>query len=363
MLDYKILKKIKKNVFLVSLFYLFIFLHFLNQKKILSANENLRNESFKKINSVLVEKIEVSKFNKKIILRGQTQHSRQVIIKSQVEGKISAINFSKGSNVSAGDIIVLIDPEDKIAKQKEMEALLEQRKKEYEVAEKLFKGGFRSEVKLSESRTNFEKALASFEKSQVALNNTKVMIPFDSFLEDSFVELGDYLKKGDKIVKIVDLDPMFLSAFANESEVMSLKVNQEGFAILNNGEKFKGHINYISSSADTNTRNFKIQLEIKNPKKKILSGLSGEIQVDLAPTNAFFIPASVVTLSQNGDLGIKIIKDNKVKFFKINIISDTGKGFWIKTNNFNELLLISRGQEFVIEGESVDYEFLVNDVR
>ena len=97
------------------------------------------------------------------------------------------------------------------------------------------------------------------------------MIPFDSFLEDSFVELGDYVKKGDKIVKIVDLDPIFLSASANENEVMNLKINQKGIAILNSGEKFKGHINYISSSADNNTRNFKIQLEIKNPQKKILS--------------------------------------------------------------------------------------------
>ena len=363
MLSYKILKINKKNIFLIYLFFIFILLDFFGHKNTLFANENISIKSLKKINSVLVEKIKVSEFNKKIILRGHTRHSRQVIIKSQVEGKISAINFSKGSDVSAGDIIVLIDPEDKIAKQKEMEALLEQRKKEYEVAEKLFKEGFRSEVKLSESRTNFEKALASFEKSQVALNNTKVMIPFDSFLEDSFVELGDYVKKGDKIVKIVDLDPIFLSASANENEVMNLKIDQKGIAILNNGEKFKGHINYISSSADNNTRNFKIQLEIKNSKKKILSGLSGEIQINLLPTDAFFIPSSVVTLNQSGDLGIKIIENNKVKFFKIDIISDTGKGFWIKTNNVDELMLISRGQEFVVEGESVDYEFLVKDVR
>ena len=70
-----------------------------------------------------------------------------------------------------------------------MEALLIQRKKEYEVAENLFKKGFRSEIKLSKSRTNFENALALYEKSQVDLNNTKVLIPFDSIIDDSFVLL------------------------------------------------------------------------------------------------------------------------------------------------------------------------------
>ena len=58
--------------------------------------------------------------------------------------------------------MVLVDPEDKIAKLKEMEALLNQ-EKEYAVAEQLFKKGFRSEVKLSESRTTL-KSLAKYEK-------------------------------------------------------------------------------------------------------------------------------------------------------------------------------------------------------
>ena len=40
----------------------------------------------------------------------------------------------------AGSQLVLVDPEDKIAKLKEMEALLNQRKKEYEVAENYLKG-------------------------------------------------------------------------------------------------------------------------------------------------------------------------------------------------------------------------------
>ena len=101
-----------------------------------------------------------------------------------------------------------------------MEALLNQRKKEYEVAENLFKKGFRSEVKLSESRTNFEKALALYEKSQVKLNNTKIYVPFDSIVEDSYVELGDYLKKGDPIAKVVDLDPIFITINITEKKLI-----------------------------------------------------------------------------------------------------------------------------------------------
>ena len=57
--------------------------------------------------------------------------TRIVIIKSQVEGKVSSKSFQKGKFYKAGSQLVLVDPEDKIAKLKEMEALLNQRKKEY----------------------------------------------------------------------------------------------------------------------------------------------------------------------------------------------------------------------------------------
>ena len=125
---------------------------------------------------VVVRKLEKKKFEIKLKFSGFSEASRIVILKSQVEGKISSKFFEKGKSYKAGTQLILIDPEDKIAKLKEMEALLNQRKKEYEVAENLFNKGFRSEVKLSESRTNFEKALALYEKSQVNLNNTKIYI-------------------------------------------------------------------------------------------------------------------------------------------------------------------------------------------
>ena len=333
-------------VFSIFLYYLFFFIAADNKTKISVPEKN-------DLQNVLVKKIAVSKFSKPLILRGHTKSSRTVTLKSQVEGKISSINYIKGEAVKAGKQIVLINPEDKVAKSQEMEALLNQRKKEYSVAEELFEKGFRSEVKLSESRTKFEEALALFEKSQVELNNTRIVIPFDSFIDESYVELGDYLKKGDKIVTVVDLDPIFLVAYASEKEVTLLSIGQKGSANLSNGQTVQGYINFISVSANERTRNFKVQLEMSNKDKKVLAGISGEIKLNLDPVDSFFIPSSVVTLNNNGELGIKIIEDKKAKFLSINILSDTGKGYWISNNGLSKIDLITRGQEFVLEHELV----------
>ena len=334
------------SVLLIFLYYLFSLLDSDNRQKTITLEK-------KSLQNVLVKKVNTSKFSKPLILRGHTKSSRTVTLKSQVEGKISSINYIKGESAKAGKEIVLINPEDKVAKSREMEALLNQRKKEYSVAEELFEKGFRSEVKLSESRTKFEEALALFDKSQVELNNTRIMIPFDSFIDESYVELGDYLKKGDEIVTIVDLDPIFLVAYASEKEVSFLNIGQKGLANLSNGQIIQGHINFISVSANEKTRNFKVQLEMPNENKKVLGGISGEIELNLDPVDSFFIPSSVVTLNEKGELGIKIIEDKKVKFLSINILSDTGKGYWISDNGLSEIDLIIRGQEFVLEDELV----------
>ena len=326
-----------------------IILFFKKDKEIVQTNNT---EIQKKVEVKIFEKLE---FTKKIKLRGFSEASRIVTIKSQVDGRISSKQFQKGEFYKAGTQLILIDPEDKIAKVKEMEALLNQRKKEYEVSESLYKKGFRSEVKLSQSRTNFENALALFEKSQVALNNTKVTIPFDSAVEESYVELGDYLKKGDSIVKIIDLSPLFIQTSANEKQIKNIILNQNATVFIND-KKVDGFVNYISKTSDPNTRNFTIQVKIENENYKILSGLSSEIQIQGIKQNAFYVPSSLVTLNNLGKIGIKIIENQRVKFIPIDILSDTGSGYWINSRKIkldNQISIITQGKDITIEGEKV----------
>ena len=304
---------------------------------------------------VVVKKLQKESFTKTLKFSGFSEASRIVIIKSQVEGKVSSKSFEKGKFYKAGSQLVLIDPEDKIARLKEMEALLNQRKKEYEVAEKLFKKGFRSEVKLSESRTNFENALALYEKSQVELNNTKILIPFDSTIEDSFIELGDYVKKGDKIAKIVDLDPIFVKVNVTENVINNLKLNQTTSIIIAD-KSYEGLISYISKTSDPLTRNFRVEIKINNKQKQIISGLSSEVKINLSKEDAYFIPSSLISLDDQGKIGIKVVQEKKVLFLTIDIISDTGNGYWVNSNSKNNLedyMLITQGHEYVIEGENV----------
>ena len=66
----------------------------------------------------------------------------------------------------------------------------------------------------------------------------------------------------------------------------------------------------------------------------------------------------MISLNSQGELGIKIIKENEVKFILVEIISDKGNGYWIKlkdNNDLEQILIITQGSEYVIEGEQVNF--------
>ena len=58
-----------------------------------------------------------------------------------------------------------------------------------------------------------------------------------------------------------------------------------------------------------------------------------------------------------GEIGIKIINDNIVKFIPIEILSDTGEGYWINSeflDKRNMISVIIQGQDFTIDNEKVE---------
>ena len=49
-----------------------------------------------------------------------------------------------------------------------------------------------------------------------------------------------------------------------------------------------------------------------------------------------------------------MVKEKKCLFLTIDIISDTGNGYWVNSNsnkNLEDYMLITQGHEYVIEGE------------
>ena len=94
---------------------------------------------------------------------------------------------------------------------------------------------------------------------------------------------------------------------------------------------------------------------IENPDFKIKDGITTELFIPTQKVIAHLIPPSSLTLDSEGRIGIRHInKDNNVLFSSVEIIGDEGELVWV-TGLSEKVIIITVGQEFVVEGQKVNY--------
>ena len=208
-------------------------------------------------------------------------------------------------------------------------------------------------IKLEEFDTNQElyelDLLSENEFKKIAL-----FAPFDGILLDGHKIGGELVMPGEKVYEIIDLSKLKIFGYINENEILNISEDNEvDVTIL--GESVNGKIDYISPFSDPNTKTFEIVVNVDNQDLKFKDGLSSMISIKKGEVLAHKISPSILSLGDDGELGVKVIDEgNKVLFKKINIIEDTSD-FMLVTGLDSQEQLIIVGQQYVANGEEVDF--------
>lgn len=325
------------------------------QKSVLAAKTPSHDE--KQVTAkVKVETRFGQNIHKTIELYGRTEPDRITTLKAEVHGKIIEVLAKRGSRVSKGQIIVKIALNDLPAQLTRSKALLNQREVEYQGALKLNKQGYQGKVHLAQSNAALESVKTEIQSLELDIANTIIKAPFSGILNTRYVEVGDYVASGDDIAMIADLDPLIVRAHVTELQISQLSVGQVAQVSLLNGEKAEGELRYIASVGNDATNTFKIEVAIDNKEGQLLAGLSSELTIDLAKMSAIKISPALLALDEQGNIGVKSVKDSIVQFTPIEIIKSDSDGIWL-TGLGEQVDIIVLGQGFVRGGDKVDAIF------
>jgi multidrug efflux system membrane fusion protein len=290
---------------------------------------------------------------RRIELRGSTEASRSVDLRAETAARVVAINAKKGAKVRTGQVIVELAINDREAKLAEAIATVHQRQIEYDASQRLSERGYRAQTKHAEAAANLSRALAYQAKIELDISNTKIKAPFDGILELRNVETGSYASMNMAVGRVIDQDPYLVVGQVSEVNVPFLRVGDPGKATLASGEVIEGRLRFIASTAEQKTRTFRVEMEVSNRDGRLRDGLTAEISVEVDERMAHHVSSAILTLNDEGELGVRSVDtNNKVKFYSVEIIDDTGDGVWL--NGLPERVdVISVGQEFVREGDQV----------
>ena len=288
-----------------------------------------------------------------VVVRGRTEALRQVTVKAETHGRVVAVRVREGQRVQAGAALIELAAEDREARVREAEARVKQRQIEYDASRSLRKKGFNAETTLAGAAANLGTAKAYLAQTRVTLDHLVARAPFDGVVERRQAEIGDFLDVGDAVATVVDEDPFLVIGQVTERQVASLKVGGPGSAKLVGGEVVRGKIRYIALVADPETRTFRVELEVANPKRRLRDGVTAEIRFKADTVAAHFVSPAVLTLNDAGEVGLRTVDgDGTVRFRPAEIVGDSTDGVWL-AGLPDAITVITVGQDFVKAGQRV----------
>lgn len=292
-----------------------------------------------------------------VTVRGRTQALHAVDVRAEVEGVVQAIHFDKGQMVKKGDVLCEIKLNDRGAKVAQAKALVDQTAKELAVAQELYKDGFRSKTQMAQAEANYEQARAAQATTEVALDNTKIRAPFDGFVDDRYVDVGDYMRVGDKCELVIAPEPFLAVGAVSDHDVAQIRVGDPASATLVTGENVQGKVHFVADRADPSTRTFRIEVQLPNPEGKLRDGVSADIHIPVKQVKAVHISPGILILNDAGTVGVRAVIGGRAQFFPVQIVSDGQDGMWV-SGLPDRVDVITVGQEFVNNGERVDEKFV-----
>ena len=293
----------------------------------------------------------------------QISPTQKTILAFKYAGKIKNINFESGDFVKKGQVIATIDDSDykvnleAISKKYEAaNAVAQNAEVQFSRAEKLYKGGAMPKkdydnalMQKNVAISTLKEASAGLENARNILNDTKIIAPYDGYIDKKIVEVGAIVPEGGPVVSYISNDITDISVNASLKDIEYIKNASDINFKDNSTEKiYTLKVKSIAQNPDSINLTYPVTFTFSNLEKdeKFLSGQTGTV---------------TISVKNNGDSEILIplsalFEDNgsKVYLFKNGIAVKTAVeiGELRETNKISIVKGLKTGDKVIVAGVS-----------
>lgn len=293
-----------------------------------------------------------------VVIRGRTQVNRSVIVRAETEGRVTSLPVQRGDRVNKGDVLCQLETNTRQARIDEAEQAMLRARLEYEGALELQQKGLQSGVAVAIARASYVSSQANFADRELDYARTRIRAPFAGIVEEQSARVGSFLGKKDPCARMVDISPILLVGEASEQHVNQLQTGLQANARLATGQQASGTLTFVSHAASQVTRTYPVEITVPNPDLSLRGGITAEIRIAVAMVPAHLIPASVLSLDDDGKLGVHILDEaDRVQFSHIQLLRDDEPGVWVSGLPM-QTRLITVGHALVSPGQKVEAVFV-----
>ena len=229
--------------------------------------------------SVEVARVELARLSDDAAAVGSLRSRRGVVLRPEVSGRITALNFTDGQRVRKGQVLVQFDDQLPLAQVQQSQAELSIAQANQKRNQELVAQNFISQRSLDESAANLQVAQAKLSLAKATAARLKIVAPFDGTAGIRLVNVGDYLKDGADIVNIEDIEAIFVDFRLPERFQSKVKRGQTAMLDIDAlpGQKFTAQIQAIDPLIDANGRSVGIRACIDNRQLQLRPGMFARV--------------------------------------------------------------------------------------
>jgi membrane fusion protein (multidrug efflux system) len=232
------------------------------------------------------------------------------VMSSQVEGAVAQVIADFGDKVTAGQVMLRINPREYELRVETAQASLDQERAKlanstarYKRAQALKQEGtisaeqfdqFASQLRVDQADT--ESAQEALAMARKKLGDTEIKAPFSGSVQKRMVSLGEYVSPGKEVYELIATDPIKLRCPMPERFVPMARVGMPVKLTIDAspGTLFTGRITRIAPALEESSRTLLIEAEVANPDGALKPGFFAHVVMDLGHDRALFVPSLAV---------------------------------------------------------------------
>ncbi len=261
--------------------------------------------------SVEVAKVTLTKLTDDTQAVGSLRSRRGVVLRPEVSGRITQLNFTDGQRVRKGQLLVQFDDQLPLAQVEQSMAELSIAQANQKRNQELVAQNFISQRSLDESAANLQVAQAKLALAQATAARLKIIAPFDGIVGIRLVNVGDYLKDGADIVNIEDIEAIFVDFRLPERFQSKVKRGQTALLDIDAlpGRKYTAQVQAIDPLIDANGRSVGIRGCIDNRQLQLRPGMFARVNAVFGVReNARVIPEEAIVPQGGRQFVIKLLE-------------------------------------------------------
>ncbi len=315
-------------------------------------------DTLKRLQIVTTLPVKNDIFKHFVEIQGVVKADKNIELRPELGGTISAIYVKKGQKVRAGQTLIQLDDSAIKNKLAELNTQLNLAKTTFERQSRLWNQKIGSEMQFLQAKAQkegLENSLAALETQSLKM---KIIAPFSGIVDDIFSKKGELTSPIEPVVRLLNLDHVYVEADVTETYLPVIKKGTETqvyFASIH--KEMVAEISQIGNFINPDNRSFKTRINLSNKDQSIKPNLLADLKILDFESEGIIIPSTLVQQDQNGVNYVFTIssKNNEQKVVKkiITIAMEYNHEVYISEGLNENDTLVNEGARLVKNGDIV----------